>query len=74
MNRLRLLKSFISFLEENLGYKFDPDDLDSRLRLQKYVFIAKFFGLDMGYKFDKYIHGPWSRNLADDIDKIKVRK
>ena len=74
MKRLQLLKSFISFLEKNLNYKFDPDDFDSRIRLQKYVFLAKFFGLDMGYKFDKYICGPWSRELSDDIDKVKVRK
>jgi uncharacterized protein YwgA len=42
------------------------DHFDNRFKIQKYVFLAKEFGLDMGYDFTRYIHGPYSSELAND--------
>ncbi|MBC7112712.1 MAG: hypothetical protein H5T34_01600 [Candidatus Methanomethyliales bacterium] len=67
-----LLPSFISFLErhglirrEDL-MREDERGFLSRLKLQKLVFLARYFGLDMGYSFSLYIHGPYSPDLARD--------
>jgi len=76
-DRLALLSRFIGFLENRLGYKFKvEEEFDKRFRLQKYVFLARFFGLDLGYDFDLYMHGPYSPDLAKDyyeLSRWKVR-
>jgi len=68
--RLVLLAAFIKFLKRKIDFNFNISDFNSRLRLQKYVFIAKFFGLDLGYNFNLYIHGPYSPELANDYYRI----
>lgn len=73
-NRISMLWSFIKFLEDNGVFKFDIDDIDSRLLLQKYVFLARFYGLDMGYDFNLYIHGPFSTELGRDMFMLKKYK
>jgi len=42
----------------------------TRFRLQKYVYFAKFFGYDLGYDYNLYVHGPYSPGLANDYYKI----
>lgn len=65
--RSKLLRSFIEFLERELGFTFDLDEFNSRLTLQKLVFIAQeIFGLRLGYDFSIYLRGPYSRDLAYD--------
>ena len=65
------LEGFIRFLEDNDLIVFDiSGDDDShfinRLKLQKYVFIAKYFGMPFHYKHGIYMYGPYSRRLAAD--------
>ncbi len=70
-----VLLSFIRFLENHNVFNFDVNDFDSRLRLQKYVFLARFYGLDMKYSFSLYIHGPYSPDLARDyynLDNVSL--
>lgn len=64
------LKSFISILRDKIGFSFDMDDFDDRLKLQKYVFIAKSFGFKHNYGYNLYIRGPYSSKLADDYFDI----
>lgn len=64
--RLSMLAAFINLLKDNLDFSFNINSLDDRIKLQKYVFIAKSFGLDFGYHYSLYIHGPYSPNLAND--------
>lgn len=74
VNRLRRLEAFIKFLEDRLGYKFDVrkvENLKNRFALQKYVFLARFFGLDLGYRYSLHIYGPYSPELADDYFSIE---
>jgi len=61
---------FVKFLEDKIGFKFDIEKFEHRLMLQKYVFIAKFFGLNLGYPFSIYLRGPYSPALADDYYKL----
>ena len=65
------LEGFIRFLENNDLMEFDiSGDDDShfinRLKLQKYVFMAKYFGIPFHYKHGIYLHGPYSKRLAAD--------
>jgi uncharacterized protein YwgA len=48
-------------------YDFDNDPIfDNEVKLQKYVYLAKRFGLDVPYKHTHLQNGPHSDSLADD--------
>jgi len=66
------LRAFLSWLKKEgvIDSSFNPkENFNDRLKLQKYVFIAKFFGMDFGYNFNLYIRGPYSVELANDYYK-----
>jgi uncharacterized protein YwgA len=51
------------------------NSLDSRIKLQKLVYILRSEGIDFGYNFTWYIRGPYSSDLADDgyyMSKIMI--
>lgn len=69
------LASFIRELEDRGLLEFDilNDDEDSftnRFLIQKYVYLARCFDFNMGYHFGMYLHGPYSRGLADDYYEL----
>jgi len=53
-------------VESALGWQFDPEEFDDRLRAQKFVYIAEGFGADVPYDYGIHLHGPYSPDLADD--------
>lgn len=65
------LSEFVNFLDQNNlieknKIKNDDDDgFSNRLRIQKYVFLSKYFGLELCYPFDMHLHGPYSKALTD---------
>ena len=70
-NKMGTLSSFIQFLEnEQLLAQNDVSNLDrvfdTRLKLQKYTYLAGKLGLDHGYGYSLYLHGPYSPSLADE--------
>lgn len=67
---LTKLLPFMKFLEKEAGFKFDVENFEHRLMLQKYVFISKFLGLNLGYSHSIYLRGPYSSALADDYYKL----
>ena len=69
-DRLIKLIAFLKALEKETGYKFNIEKLEDRLLIQKIVYIARYFGIDLGYHFDCYIRGPYSSELADDYYKL----
>lgn len=69
MESKRLLP-FVKFLEKEAGFRFDIEKFEHRLRLQKYVFLSKFFGFNHGYSHSIYLRGPYSSALADDYYKL----
>lgn len=71
---LSKLSSFIKFLETNTTYKFKIDSFNSRLKLQKYVYLSNSFGFDLDYPHSMYIRGPYSPPLADDYYKLHENK
>jgi len=53
---------------------FDPksyeSDFNSRLILQKTVYLMREFGLNIGYSFSWYLRGPYSPNLTRDTYEL----
>ena len=50
---------------EEFTYKIKTS-FDFRLKVQKFVYIAKYFGWNHSYNYSLYIRGPYSSALADD--------
>jgi uncharacterized protein YwgA len=71
------LAIFIKVLENSGILKFhvlDSDEesnFDTRLKIQKYVYLAKYYGLDMRYPYSMYLYGPYSSQLADDYYSVE---
>lgn len=53
------------FLEE-LDRPLDISTKDDRLRTQKAVYLGQLTGVDLGYRYSWYVHGPYSTNLTQD--------
>ena len=74
--RLNRLKAFLTFLHKNgiIDINRIDDDSDdgfiNRLKIQKCTYLARFYGLDLGYEYDMYIYGPYSVKLAEDYYSI----
>jgi len=64
------LANFLKALDNAGIIDFDKNRFNHRLKLQKYVFIARKFGFRTGYSFSLYIHGPYSSTLANDYYHI----
>jgi uncharacterized protein YwgA len=57
----------LNFLYQRIfGNDIDMGSFDSRIKLQKLVYILKSEGINLGYDFTWYIRGPYSSDLADD--------
>jgi len=65
MDSSKRLAAIAAILNE-LGIEADLDSHDSRLQMQKSIYLAQAAGLDLGYRFNWYVRGPYSPNLADD--------
>ena len=66
-----LLPRFIKYLEGENLVEFDILGGDerhfwNRFKIQKYVFLAKYFGLDVPYKHGMYLYGPYSGTLTEE--------
>ena len=64
---------FLNTQKDNLGFVDELDFIDKirnsfdfRFKVQKYVFISKYFGWNHHYNYNLYINGPYSTALAND--------
>ena len=57
-------KTDILNLFESLEQNLSVDTFSARKQLQKLVYLAEVFHIDMGFKFNWYIHGPYSPRLT----------
>ena len=70
------LNEFVDFLDQNnmITKEHITDDSDegfsNRLRIQKYVFLSRYFGLNLLYNYNMHLNGPYSKNLSRDYYKI----
>ena len=51
---------------DGLGLKFEIDTFEDRLILQKAVYLAQAAGVDLGYYYHWYLHGPYCSSLTKD--------
>ncbi len=51
------------------GHNYEKN-FDSRLVLQKTVYLMQQFGLNIGYSFSWYLRGPYSPNLTRDAYEL----
>jgi uncharacterized protein YwgA len=51
---------------DELGISPDISTLNNRIEIQKAIFLAKYAGVDLGYSYSWYIHGPYSPELTKD--------
>ena len=71
-----MLSEFLHFLDDKKLISVDdiPNDdgvgFTNRFRIQKFVYLAKYFGLDLGYGHSMYMYGPYSSKLASDYYEI----
>lgn len=72
---------FVKFLEDHdmidtsLVREDSSDGFINRLKLQKYVFLAKSnFNLDLGYEFNQYRYGPYSPRLTNDYFALNMEE
>lgn len=64
------LEDLVAYFEESLGWEFNVDEFDDRLKMQKLVYFARECGLDVPYNYNIYRHGPYSPALAEDYYEI----
>ncbi len=61
----------LKLILQRLGIKFKIDTKNDRIRLQKIVYLLQRCGVNLGYNYGWYIHGPYSRELTSvyyDLD------
>ncbi len=65
--RRKILAGFVEALRRSIGFEFNVNRFDHRLRLQKLVYLAKTLDVpNLEYDFNLYLRGPYSPELADD--------
>ena len=47
---------------------------EGRLSLQKAIYLAQVCGVDLGYRYSWYVHGPYSPDLAETAFGYQERK
>ena len=72
--KLGNLATFVKALESGDIHKFSPNNFISRLRLQKYVYLARSFGFDFDYNYNLYLRGPYSPDLAEDYFQLEEKR
>ena len=83
-NKVNKVESLPSIMERGVGVillnsiweslgNLDMSRFKDRLLLQKRVFLLQELGMDLGYEFRKYIHGPYSSSLAKDGFALEIK-
>ncbi len=50
--------------------KLSMEKFDDKLEVQKIVFLAQEYGIDLGYSFEWYIRGPYCKQVSKDAHII----
>lgn len=56
----------LKLILDALGIDDEVSSLQDRMRVQKAIYLAQVAGLDLGYRYGWYIHGPYSPRLTRD--------
>ena len=73
MNNKNYLVYFLNSMKDELEFEDSKDfknkvesNLDFKIKIQKFVFLAKYFGWNNSYSYNLYRHGPYSPVLTED--------
>lgn len=75
------LNYFLNSMKDELDFRDAEDfknkihlknNLEFRIKIQKFVFLAKYFGWNNTYSYNMYHHGPYSPTLADDYHSSEI--
>ena len=66
--RASTLGAILDLLARHTGEKFDAATFESRLRIQKTIYLLQALGTPevSSYSFSRYFHGPYCPDLAKD--------
>lgn len=69
------LAALLTTLARRTGARFDAGDFDSRLRIQKVIYLLAQLGHPVAnrYAWGHYFHGPYSPALAKDYYALRER-
>jgi uncharacterized protein YwgA len=56
----------LKLILDSLGIDSDIKSLSNRIGIQKAIYLAKICGIDLGYSYNWYVHGPYSPELTKD--------
>lgn len=70
MARSLLLKLYVIMREFRFDFSDYESEFESRKLFQKMVYLTQILGLDFGYDYNLYLHGPYSPGLTEDGYKI----
>lgn len=63
--------SLIAAVSKACGYSPDVEEFSDRLTVQKGCYILNSWGYEPVYRYDPYIRGPYSKELAEDCFEIR---
>jgi uncharacterized protein YwgA len=69
MNKARIL---LKLIFDNIG--IDPRSLETfqgRFGVQKKIYLLQLTGLDLGYRYNYYLRGPYCPSLTDDAFRLR---
>ena len=49
---------------QDLGVEQNIETFSERKRLQKLTYLIEVFGMDLGFRFSWYLHGPYDKSLT----------
>ncbi|MFI5461119.1 MAG: hypothetical protein ACHRXM_37405 [Isosphaerales bacterium] len=55
---------------DEIGLQPQVSTFPERLSIQKTIYLTQLTGLDLGYRFSWYIHGPYCRELTSDAFQL----
>lgn len=60
------MRCLLDVVSRAVGHELNMDDLDDRFMMQRGCYILNSWGYGPMYRFDLYIRGPYSSDLADE--------
>lgn len=64
------LRSLVAAVSKAAKHELDISRVEDRLTMQKGCYILNCWGLSPRYRFDLYVRGPYSSELAEDCGEL----
>jgi hypothetical protein len=62
---------YLKLVFDRLGLTTDLGTFAKRLAIQKRIYLAQLFGVDLGYRFGWYLRGPYCPELTSDAFTLR---